>query len=213
MAIPPSDPYPFIYEVAGHIDEIVESVGSFEQFPGLVPVKSQIVAAPDLGDGEDEPPVKQGQPGGGKVRGYGVAIGAVCVDIQGRRAVYRGVPVANDGHRNLHSVPVQGQFPAGHVLRGVVSAGNLLHFPYFQLPRVDVIVEVRPRCGHGRIGETERVFVEFGGESDVGGVGILGEFDVRRFSGTVDDAHLIQTVDSFLHRDVILRHLKVMDVQ
>ena len=68
--------------MAGQIDDVIEGVGGPRELAGLVPVVFQVLTVSDMGDGEDDPPVQQGQARGGKGWKNGASVSAASVNIR-----------------------------------------------------------------------------------------------------------------------------------
>ena len=88
----------------GAIDKVVEGVGAFLQFASGVPVVAKVVATADVGNGETEAALEQRDHVAGKTGRYGMAIGAVAIEINRRRTVYRRVFVAHHAHGYLGAI-------------------------------------------------------------------------------------------------------------
>ena len=135
MAMRPSDPYPSSTRWRATSTKSLKVLVRWNSFPRLVPVVSQVVASPDMGNGVDEAPVQEGQPGMWKR-----TVKSRCRRRRKRRCT--GAPTRPSGvslwrtmdTRDLNSVPGGGQFPVGYVLGRIIAAGNLLDPAFFQLP-------------------------------------------------------------------------------
>ena len=201
-----------LHQVKGDVHEVVECVGAPVQLAGLIPVVSQVIAAANVGDGEDEPPVQQRQPRGGKRWRKGEAIGAVAVEVQGRGAVHGGLPAADEGHWNLHAVTGGGQRPLRHIFGGIVPAGNLLHLANFEVTIANVIVEYGRWRHHRRVLQTQRASLEFRVRVQSNAVRRLRERHVDGLPRAVNQAHMVQAVDALLHSDKVPECLEGPDV-
>ena len=125
----PGRGHPQAHQVLGDGDEVGERVDLVRQAAGIVPRVALLAAAADVGDGIDEPAVHQRQPLDAELGMLRVAVGAVAVEPDRRRAVERGVPAIEDGDGNLRAVSSRSEDAAGDVEGGIVAARHVVHLP------------------------------------------------------------------------------------
>src|SRR5438477_1520862 len=87
----------YLGDMLGYGDVIRERGPLVGEPAGIVPRVALLAAAADVGDGIDEPAVHQRQPLRAELRMLGVAIGAVAVQPDRRRAVELDVLAVEDG--------------------------------------------------------------------------------------------------------------------
>ena len=125
-------------------DEIGERVFLFEQLAVIVPFFAQFGAAADVRDGEDETPVEQAQPIGGKSWIDAVAVRAVAVEQQGTRSISLKALAIDQRNRHFDAIGRFGEDPLGLILRRVVASAHFVLLLQLALARSHVVVE------HGR---------------------------------------------------------------
>ena len=150
-----------------------------------------------------------------KVWRNAAAVGAVGVDVQGRRAVDRRVLVADYGHRYLHAIPVR--LPVPGWLRTAMRHSRSGISCTFRCSSSAV-----NRCGsRSRSMAWSLMCISVAGCSRR----TRGRHQCRRCRPppgtprgskspfTIDDAHLVQSVDPLIYGNVVLRHVEPLDVQ
>ncbi len=163
----------FVDEGPGAGHEIGEGRGLGGQLPLLVPPAAHLPAAPDVGDGEDEPAVEQAQPQRSERRVDRCLVRPVSVK-EARRALLGACDeVGSEDEGDGHVGPVVGAGPASFrpVATGVEVAQDGLALHQRDRPRTQVQVE--HRTGRDQRGvfvaEDGRVVLRVGTGPDGGG--------------------------------------------
>ena len=176
-----------------------------------------------MGDGEHEAALEQRQARGGKTRHRGVAVGAVAVEVQRRRAVARHAARVDDGDRHLGAVAGRGRQPLGHEARTIVAARNALLLPPAQFAAGQVVVVHRVRRRQRGVAQAQRVGGVFLVVAEAHRAGGFGEVDAlferrlaraRRVAATAapQQADLVDAADALLHRHEAVEHAEVDEV-
>ena len=109
--------------------------------PLAVPALAFLVAAANMGEGEDEAAIDQRKPRRGKIRLQPVAIAAIAVEHQRGGAVERGSPMQEQRDRHRLAVQGRGKEPTHDVFGRIVARWDVLGLPQHPPASFHVIVE------------------------------------------------------------------------
>ena len=132
---------PSLDQMLGDGDVVGERGRLVGEPAGVVPGVALLAAAANVGDGIDEPAINQRQPLGAELRMLGVAVSAVAVQPDRRRAVELGVLVVEDGDGHAGAILSRRGETARDVARRVVAARHVLDLAQGALARLHVVVE------------------------------------------------------------------------
>ena len=199
-------------QVPGSVHKVVEGVGAASQLAVVVPRPPELTAAAHMGDGEDEPAVQERKPRRGEPGRHRCAIRAVAVEIERSAAVQGRVLAAHDGDGDGGAV-TPGRLDAhGVVARRVVATGHFPHLAHRERFRRDVVIDHRVWRHHRGVAKAHSVRRVLWIGTERNGAQRFREGHPPAPTLAVDDADLIDAVETLLHNDPIFEALKAAQV-